>query len=226
MPVRAKTYAGIIIVSGSLTLIAALTNWRCADPMRFAVYLVLALVAGTLKVRLPGMMGTYSLNFLLVLISIGELTLAETAVIACLSMIVQCSWRTTVRPGVVQVLFNVAATAISVSASLGAAERTRQLVDKAFISPLLTAAVIYFVTNTLLVSGALALVEAESFRKIWAEWFYWSFSYYVAGVATALIAIVTSHYFGWQFSLLVIPVMYLEYLCLSLNVRGRRANAS
>ena len=141
--------------------------------------------------------------------------------IACSAMIVKCTWRTTQRPRPVQVIFNIAATAISVVISLTAAQAMR-LLSGALTPQVLTAAAAYFLTNTLLVSGVLALVEARPFKKVWSDWFYWSSGFYAAGVATALVVIVTSHYFGWLFSLLVIPVMFLEYLCLNLNIRGQR----
>ena len=72
MSARATTYVGCVIAAGSLAAYPALAHWECADPLRFATYLLLALVAGALKVRLPGMTGTFSLNFLLVLIGIGS----------------------------------------------------------------------------------------------------------------------------------------------------------
>src|SRR5271166_3261546 len=78
MPNHARLYVTWVIAVGAILLVAALAHWSCADPLRFAIYLLLALVAGTLKIRLPQMTGTYSLTFLFVLIGVADLTFAET----------------------------------------------------------------------------------------------------------------------------------------------------
>ena len=46
--------------------------------MKFACYLVAALLASSLKVSLPGIEGTLSVNFLFTLLGILELSLPET----------------------------------------------------------------------------------------------------------------------------------------------------
>ena len=67
-----------------------------------------------MKVRLPGITGTMSVNFLFILIGIADFTLAETLTMGCLAILIQCIWRTRTRPKVVQVVFNIAALAITV----------------------------------------------------------------------------------------------------------------
>ena len=221
MPNRVRRYLTGIITLGSLALIAALAQWRCADPLRFAAYLLLALLAGTLKVRLPGMTGTYSLTFLFVLIGIVDLTVAETLVIASLSMVVQSIWRTQGRPRLIQVIFNAAAVVISAAVSFLAA-RSLGFGNSLLLHliELALAASVYFAVNTLLVSGILALESERPLHKIWSQWFRWSFPYYRVGVAIAAMVIVSNRYAGWTYSLLLFPIMYLEYICHRLTVRS------
>ena len=52
-----------------------------ADPGKFVFYLVAAVLASSLKVSLPGIEGTMSMNFLLTLLCIIELGLPETLII-------------------------------------------------------------------------------------------------------------------------------------------------
>jgi hypothetical protein len=81
------------------------------------------------------------------------------------------------------------------------------------------AAIVYYVANTLLVSGILALEEQKPLVRVWCRWFHWSLRYYLAGVATALVVLESSRYFGWMFSLTLLPIMYIEYLFLRINIR-------
>ena len=53
MPTKAKIFVALAIVPGVTMLALGVSNWESADAVRFAIYLLLALVASTLKVRLP-----------------------------------------------------------------------------------------------------------------------------------------------------------------------------
>jgi hypothetical protein len=217
-PRHVRAYLALVISLGVCVLAGAAAHWRCADPERFTVYLFLACLAGALKVRLPGMHGTYSLTFLFVLIGVVDLTFSETVLIATSSMLVQCVWRPRTRPAPVQVIFNAASASIAAAAAYFAARYGGNL----FPFELLLAAPAYFTVNTLLVAGVLAQVEHRDFRTVWGEWFRLSLSYYLAGVVVAAVMIMSNRHFGWMFSLLALPLMYLEYLCYRLKIDGER----
>ena len=61
----------------------ALSHWQSADLARFVCYVAVAVLASGLKVQLPGIDGTMSVNFLFILLGIMELSLPETLVIGC-----------------------------------------------------------------------------------------------------------------------------------------------
>ena len=164
------------------------------------------------------MTGTYSLTFLFVLIGVVDLSFSETVLIAAPSMLVQSVWRAKTRPAPVQVIFNAASASIAAAAAYFAARYGADF----FPCELLLAAPAYFIVNTLLVAGVLAQVEHRDFRTVWAEWFRLSFSYYLAGVVVAAVMIMSNRHFGWMFSLLALPLMYLEYLCYRLKIDGER----
>ena len=44
-------------------------------------------------------------------------------------------------------------------------------------------AFLYFVVNTVLVSGVLSLLQGQGLFSVWEEWYVWSFPYYLVGVA-------------------------------------------
>jgi hypothetical protein len=219
MPKHAQLYIAWVLAAGSMLLVAAFAHWGCADPVRFATYLLLALVAGTLKIRLPGLSGTYSLTFLFVLIGIADLTFAETVAIACSSMIVQSLWRPVERTTRAQVAFNAAASAISVAVSFLTAQLIPSLgLGRLLALQVLLAAGVYYAINTLLVSVVVALVDQKPVLEVWSQWFEWCLRYYLAGVATAGVIIACNHYLGWAYSLLMLPVMYAEYFGVRIAI--------
>jgi hypothetical protein len=222
-PWHVNAYLAFVISLGISVLIGAVTHWQCEDGERFAAYLSLGCLAGSLKVRLPGMTGTFSLTFLFVLIAVVDLTFAETVIIAISSMIVQCVWRPATRPAPIQVIFSAASVSVGASAAYLTA-RAGGWTN--FAIQLSLSAMVYFVVNTLLISGILAQVERREFLEVWGAWFRLSLTYYAAGVVVAAIMIVSNHHFGWMFSLLALPLMYLEYLCYRLKIDGQNGSAS
>ena len=118
MPTKAKIYIGVIVVLGFTLLTGVLMlQPRFPDLPRYLSYLLLALLASTLKVRLPGITGTISVNFLFILIGIANFTESESLTLGGAAILIQCLWRTRCRPRSVQVAFNVAALTISIEAA-------------------------------------------------------------------------------------------------------------
>ena len=67
-------------------------------------------------------------------------------------------------------------------------------------------------------------VEHRNFRTVWSEWFRLALTYYLSGVVVAGITLAVNRHFGWMFSLLALPLMYLEYLCYRLKIAGERTS--
>ena len=72
---------------------SAFAHWQSSDPVKFVCYLIAALLASSLKVSLPGIEGTLSVNFLFTLLGILELSLPETLLIGLASTLGQFYWR-------------------------------------------------------------------------------------------------------------------------------------
>lgn len=213
MPNTAKIYIGLIVALGIAVLAGCLLfQAEFPDLPRYFSYLLLAVLASTMKVRLPGITGTMSVNFLFILIGIADFTLAETLTMGCLAILVQCLWRTRTRAKLVQVTFNIAALAISIAAAYQVSHFALALARAESLSALLVlAACIFFLSNTLLISGVLCLIEGKPLKNIWQQCYLWSFPYYLVGSAIAGLVTVSSRSIGWEASLLVLPLMYLVY---------------
>src|SRR6478735_1762150 len=108
MSTRTKLFVGITVSLGMAVLGSALWHWQSADLTRLACYLAVAILASSLKVQLPGIDGTMSVNFLFILLGVMELSLPETLVIGCTATLVQSVWQARKRIDPVKVVFNVA----------------------------------------------------------------------------------------------------------------------
>ena len=60
MPMRAKLFVAITAAAGAALLGTALLHWHSDDLLKFACYLLIAVLASTMKVKLPGMDSTMS----------------------------------------------------------------------------------------------------------------------------------------------------------------------
>ncbi len=220
MPNRARLYIAYVIALGLVALSAGITQWRSEDPLRFSVYLVLAVIASTLKVRLPGMAGTYSMSFLFLLIGVADLSYAEIVAIAAATAAMQCLWRPKKMPSAAQVLFNVSNLSLSITAAHFSYRAVSAWTGNLPIL-LALAASVYFVVNTLLVSGAISLVESRPFRKTWEDWLLSSFPYYLVGAAAAGVMVSAARHTDWRIELVTLPLMCLVHLYYRLQIEGR-----
>src|SRR5215467_11975309 len=93
MPTRAKLFIGVTAAIGILVVALSIRHWHSDDLLRFFCYFAIAVFASSLKVRLPGIDGTMSVNFLFILLGILELSLPETLLIGCTATLVQCLWK-------------------------------------------------------------------------------------------------------------------------------------
>ena len=108
-----------MVTAGAIALVVAALDWQSQNPAQFISYLALAVVASTLKIRLPHVCGTLTPAFVLVLAAIAQLSLAETVLMAAVTGVVQVLWRPAVRPTLAQALFNPASLSLSAALAHG-----------------------------------------------------------------------------------------------------------
>ena len=201
-----------MLILGLAVLVDAATRWRCDNPVRFICYFAVAIMASRMRVTLPSINGSMSVSFMLGLIGIEELSLPETLAMICTAALVQSIWRMKNRPSVAQVLFNVANVAVSIYLA-DQVYRSLWLAGLGIAAPLRLAlgAVVYFAANTGPIAAAIGLTDGQSVRKIWWQSYFWSFPYYLVGAAVAGAFGITNRVFGWELTLLALPVMFLIY---------------
>ena len=209
MSLKAKLYIGAIMAGGLVCCADALREWTCADPFHYVCLLGIAMLASGLKVFLPGILGTMSVSYVFVLLSMVDFSFPETVLVACLSMTVQSLYHTKYRINIVQLLFNLASMAIAVSAGCAiyhlTSGRGYMLLNIAL------AATGYFLSNTVSVAGVVALTESKNIVKIWRECYFWSFPYYLIGGCIAALISVSNHRIGWETTFLALPAVYVIF---------------
>src|SRR5579864_3154144 len=98
MSSAAKVFISGIIVAGFSVVLLSLGLWSSDAPLRFACYLLVTVLASSLKVSLPGVTGTMSVSYVFILLSIIELSAAETVLIGCAALLTQTFWHAKSRP--------------------------------------------------------------------------------------------------------------------------------
>ena len=88
--------------------VLAFFHWHSHEPVKFVCYvLAAAVLSSSLKVSLPSIEGTLSVNFLFTLLGILEMSLPETLLIGLAGNVGQFYWRPARRLKPVQLVFNL-----------------------------------------------------------------------------------------------------------------------
>src|SRR5215467_6678210 len=208
----ARAFIAGMALSGALVCSLAFLHWQTSDPVKFVCYLVATLLASSLKVGMPGIEGTLSVNFLFTLLGILELSLPETLAIGLASTLAQFYWKPARQLKHVQLVFNLSQVTLSSAAAYAS---YKFVVVHILHAPgplaLLVAAIVHFGVNTTAISTVIGLTEDKQIAKVWAESHLWLIPYFMVGAAVAGLVHFLNGHIGWQSSLLVLPPIYLMY---------------
>jgi diguanylate cyclase (GGDEF)-like protein/putative nucleotidyltransferase with HDIG domain len=203
-------FIGLVVTLGTGVLVFGAVHQSSKNIAEFICYLGIAVLASRMKVNLPGITGTMSVNFLFVLLGVLELSFSETLILGCVSILVQSLYPD--RPNALQVTFNVCAGALSTALAYLVYNHpiSNMLVDS---RPLLlgVAACTYFIANTGSIATVISLTEGTRLRKILVECYFWSFPYYLVGAGIAGVIGWFNQTFNWETSLLLVPAIYVIY---------------
>src|ERR1700685_4078870 len=210
LTVPAKLFIGLVVTVGTGVLLFGAIHQSSKNIAEFICYLGIAVLASRMKVNLPGITGTMSVNFLFVLLGVLELSFSETLILGCVSILVQSLYPD--RPNAIQVTFNVCAGALSTALAYFVYHHPffNLMVDS---RPLLlgVAACTYFVANTGSIATVISLTEGKRLKKILVECYFWSFPYYLVGAGVAGAIGWFNQTFYWETSLLLVPAIYVIY---------------
>jgi diguanylate cyclase (GGDEF)-like protein/putative nucleotidyltransferase with HDIG domain len=212
MSKRATFFIITTATVGMLVLAHSIWYWQSSDLTRFVCYLLIATLASGLKIQLPGIDGTMSVNFLFILLGVLEMSMSETLVIGCTASLAQCVWWARSKPDPAKLAFNVLSMmANAIAISYFAFHHLERVLGGSTPLLLVITALIFFLANTLPVSIIISLTEGKSPRKVWSECYFWSFPYYLVGAAVVFFVDFVNKHTGWQASFMVLPVIYWVY---------------
>jgi putative nucleotidyltransferase with HDIG domain len=207
----ARAYIAGVIAAGAIVLAYGIWTWHTESWARYLIFYAAAIAASRMKVTLPAGAGTLSLNFVFILIGLASLSLGETLVMGSSAILAQRLFHAQRRPTTEQLLFNSASMACSIGLAYYA---SRVGLGTGWFDPpilLLFAAATFFTANTFSVALVIGLTEKRSPWAIARESYLWSFPNYLVGAAIAWGVSVLGRTFGWQASLITLPVLYIIY---------------
>jgi signal transduction histidine kinase/ActR/RegA family two-component response regulator len=212
-----QLYIAAVIAGGASLLITHFPR-TFAQPVLFGLLLLLALLTSLWKVWLLIPLGsgsTLSVSYAANLTALLLLGPREALLIAVAGVWAQCRFKVKGRYPLYRTIFSMADAAITMVATgyayaaLGGP--TRPLDLSVLAKPLLGAIGTYFVVNTTLIAGAIALSTGRRIWDVWSHDFLWSgASFIVAGTAGAAAAVVIDRGWHWNAVLMLAPV-YLTY---------------
>jgi len=210
MSPNAKAFIALVLGTGAAVLANGLVHSSWPDMGRFLCYLLAVTVASGFKIVLPGISGTMSVNLMVILISVIELSPGETLVLGCVASVVQTLWHNK-HIQAIHVAFNAAQIAISIELSYFVFHHSAPLLGEQVPLRLMATAITYFLANTVPVAVVVSLTEHHAFSHTWAEYYFWSFPHYLVGAAFAGAVTWSNRHLSWQVSALIVPVVYLVY---------------
>jgi len=217
LPRIAQVYVAAITSVGAVVFLLSLPH-TYPDPWLLGSLLLLACVTSAWKVTLPMSLSsgaTLSVSYAADLMALLLLGPGPAVIIAVAGAWMQCTFRVKQSYPAYRTGFSMSAEAITMVAtgltytSLGGPAGSIDLSSLA--RPLVGAIATYFVVNTSLVGGAIALSSGRSWWQVWHDEFLWGApSFMVAGSAGAIAAVVVERGRHWEALLLLAPV-YLTY---------------
>lgn len=228
LPLTARAFVALIVVAGCGVLGYAIFSAHGFHAFQFAVFLVVACIAARMKVKLPGITGSMSVNLPFILLALVELSVAEALVLACLSNLTQCLPRQGEKFHWVQAIFNFNAMALAVGATTwiyGCSHLVGRL-----SSPLrlMVATAAFFLLQTALVATVMSLAEEKDVLRTWTGIFELTFPYFLLSAAIAAVAVMLAESPSWQAPVEILPLAFIVFWSyrhyFSLQSQGR-ANA-
>ena len=213
----ARTWICLVVGVGAVLLVNALLATRSDHTLLAFVLFLAALFGSGLKLRIPGIEGSMSVGFAIVLLSAVDLGLPETVLIGASGALAQSIWRPKNRPKSIQVAFNVAVIVIAGSIAWSVYRVPGVFFPYAALPLRLGAtAVAYFLANMVPVTLVVVLTAHLPFRNVWRERFAWSFPYYLLAASMIGGFEYLRPLLGIDAVLLSLPVIYAVYRTFGL----------
>ncbi|HXJ40315.1 MAG TPA: HD domain-containing phosphohydrolase, partial [Bryobacteraceae bacterium] len=214
MPIRARFYIALVILSGCTAFAVQAMRFSALEPHQFWLYFLVTVLTSGFKVRLPMVFATLSVNFLFILVGVAKLSLPEAMALGAAGTIIQCLWRPRVRPQAVQIAFSTCSIVLATMAAHQMFHVWLQpLTFLGRLHPLRLgiAALTYYLVNTILVAGVIGLTEKKSIYKTWYGTYYWVLPYHMTAAIVSWLIVLLSELESWHAPLVLFPIAFFVY---------------
>ena len=195
-----RLYVGAVIAAG-LGLAVVFAPREFQNPVVAGALLVSTLVLSIFKVRLPlgnsgvsSMSMAFAVDFVALLVEGANLAM----LLGAIGVLIQCTVRVRRKQPIHRAAFSASAVIIAVQVAgwgwnaLGGS--LTNLTMTSTLLPLMVCAITYFIVNTSLVVGAIAVTSSVSPARAWNPEFWWSApAYLVSAVIAALVALAITN---------------------------------
>jgi hypothetical protein len=207
-----------VVIAGWAAVLVQVARWTPVSWVDFGLYFGVSLIASGFKVRLPGITGTLSACFFLVLIGIVSRSVPETLLSGCAAVLVRCLWHSRLKSKLVRAAFNAGAVPWRLPRRPLCSTHALRSLHLEFATLLLIVGCTYFLANTLPVAAIISLTEHSSIWTVWRKGYFWSFPHYLVGAAAAGFFQMAMERLGWQTAMLIAPVVLVIYRSYSAHV--------
>jgi hypothetical protein len=213
MPRIAKAYITLIIASGATVGLVAAGSWSSSNLRQFSIFMGLVVIASTLKMRIPGIEGTMSPNFVFLILGMTALSFSEVMAITLAAALVQSLWAAR-QARLVQITFSAAALLLSVAAARQASFLL--FGPHAANSPValvILAGSLYLSLNTAFVSTVIGLADGKPLGQVGRICLESVVPYFMAGIVFAgLVSGAFSRPTTWSGAITLLPIVVVGYL--------------
>src|SRR5688572_4147965 len=214
-----RSFIALITALGTLVMITGLLRWESREPLEWCVFLLMTLIAAGLRLHVPNIAGTLSVDFLFVLVALTRLGLSELLVMACAATVAQVTVHPEARRAPVPAFFHVASTASAVF--LGYSIFHSPILAGRFhaFAALMAASMALFVMKTFPVAAVIAMTEKRRLTDMWRECNFGALPYYLVGACIAGTFHLSRAVVGPAATLFLMPAVFVIYCAYHEHVR-------
>jgi diguanylate cyclase (GGDEF)-like protein/putative nucleotidyltransferase with HDIG domain len=219
LPLRAKLYWFLVVLGGALFAVSSLASGGLShqDMGRVVLYVFAAIVASGLKIRLPGIFVTLSMNYVVIIAALLSLNLSAGLVVGIVSALSQSFLYAKQKPLWYQLVFNTFGMCYPIlAADIALRSGILSMADHSGSLNLLVASLAYFLLNTITVAGIISVTSDKRLVNVWRESYLWTSPQYLVGGGIAGALHYLNRFMGWPALIMAVPPLYLVYRSYSI----------